>query len=202
MATFFLFIYASIKVLVQRYSINSKLSSPAFVSRYVSVIHTFVLVGLTCAYFLEYLSDELWTYLQIIPFGYCIYDLQLIIAKRHDAGMFNVTTFVHHIIFMLCIIFAFPKFPLHVSLAYLSEVSNPFLYTCYFLHKTNKINTTLFRISAYLLVITFFAFRVVLFTILLFLSFYITDQISVRIFTGILTAINWYWFSRLMTKLK
>lgn len=176
------------------------LSSPAFVSRYVSIIHALVMYSLSSLYLFELISYEMFLILQSIPVGYCIYDLLVIFAHPRLYNSTDYATFIHHVVFMYSANFLFEEYPREVSLAYLSEFTNLPLYVCYFLLKLNLAGEypNLFLWSGLTLIPTFAFYRIGIFGYLWYISF--SYGVVESIVMSLLFGMNVVWFGKIVTK--
>ncbi len=197
----FFVLYSIIDKYIYRITGFEQCRRPIFISKYVSIIHSIILGTLSCLYFAGVLNLELWGALQCIPIGYCIYDLLLIYGKPVKVeGMVTI----HHLLFILFAYFVFPHRTYDVSLAYISEFSNPFLYVSYHMYKTphkDMYPNAFFGCTVGLL-ITFTIFRIFNFTYIVWRV--ITYNYGVLEISGaiIIWVMNLNWYFKLLKRFK
>ncbi len=171
-------------------------SHPIFISKYVSIIHATLVVTCCLCYFSGLFDIGVWQKLQCIPIGYCLYDTILgysntrLYLKRDRLIPF------HHFIFIIFAYYVFPSYPQEVTIAYLAEISNPFLHICYHMINTShhKDHPILFLVLSICLIITFFVFRVLNFAYLTCVAFRqgVLLNISGSV-TLLILNVNWFW---------
>lgn len=184
-------------------ALRVKISSPVFVSRYVSIIHSVLLTGLSILYLTGVLPYEQWRVLQCIPIGYCLYDTFLVYGKTQLYLKVERITPFHHLIFGLSSLWLFEKYPLQSSYGYLAELSSPFLHISYhMLHTPHaKKYPGLFTFSNIALIVTFLIFRVGGFGYLLYWALFLEDVgMLITLAIGIMFVMNVNWFWRLLRK--
>lgn len=178
---------------------KSEYKHPKFISRLVSCMNATILLFGSIAYNMNYLSLEWWTLMQAIPVGYCIYDSFLIAST----DLFNDSKemFIHHFAFALCILLGWNKYYNEISTAYIAELTNLFLYPCWFLVTTHKYNEypRVFKFLTVMLILSFFFTRVLIFPYLTYTGFMLNEYISG---TGmlVLSVMNIRWFHKLLNK--
>ena len=175
---------------------------PIFISKYVSVINSLIVGSLTSFYLLGVLDEWMWGRLQCIPIGYCIYDLILIYGVEELRKKVENLVTLHHLLFIMFAYFVFPYRTYDVSLAYLSELSNPFLYACYHMIKTpyGEKYPRVFLGCTIGLMITFTIFRVINFAYLLYKCVYYGYHLIEIIGAAIIFTMNLYWYKKLLQK--
>eukprot|EP00697_Spironema_sp_BW2_P014511 gnl/Spiro4/4958_TR2470_c0_g1_i1.p1 gnl/Spiro4/4958_TR2470_c0_g1~~gnl/Spiro4/4958_TR2470_c0_g1_i1.p1 ORF type:complete len:249 (+),score=67.79 gnl/Spiro4/4958_TR2470_c0_g1_i1:31-747(+) len=191
--------FASYKAVEYSFS-PGPIAQPRFVSKIIASSHAILLSILAFFYLTGRLDYSLWNQLQIIPLGYCLYDFLLISCTDL---YYNVERFTlaHHVVFAFFSIVVFPSHAIEVSHAYLSEITNPFLHFCYFCLHSKRTHTTAFRVAAVGLVVSFFFSRVVNFTYLCVLGVILGYGFPLYL-CMFLTALNYWWFYKLLQKAK
>jgi hypothetical protein len=163
------------------------------------MIHGSILSILSSFYLMGKLDIEVWKYLQCIPIGYCIYDTIINLGYPQLYSKTEKIIFFHHCLFLYTSYILFPHYPNQVSLAYLAETSNPFLHLCYHLLHTphGKRYPSILYISAIGLVITFFIFRILTYSYLVWWAIFSTslpELMAIIIFD----MMNIYWFIKII----
>lgn len=178
----------------------TNIAKPTFVSRYVSCFHSFVLCSICSLYLLKILPPDHWKAFQSFPLAYCIYDSMLITLNRVLRKEVSRVILVHHLFFFLSIIFLIEDYTFEVSLGYLSEISNIPLHISYHFIKTgkDKTNPTAFLFFSTFLVLTFFLFRICVFSYLFLLS--LNLSLTGVLCTIFFLSINIHWFRLLLIK--
>jgi len=188
-----------------RSGLRIKISSPVFVSRYVSIVHSVTISTLSVLYLTGVLPYEWWRVCQCIPVGYCIYDTILVYGKTQLYLKVERVTPIHHFIFAVSSLWLFERYPLEVTVGYLAELSNPFLHISYHLLHTPHMKQypRLFVFSSVALIATFLVFRVGTFGYLLYRAlFHESPGLFVVLGIGALFVMNVNWFWRLLRKAK
>lgn len=172
-------------------------------ARITSVIHMFLTVPFAALYASGYIDVELWIKTQQFTMGYLLFDAMYLcsVTVMYKSPLDRVMLF-HHLSFYLGITILPRKFEWYIAMAYLAEISNPLLYASWYMYKV-KLHTTfprLFRYIAVLLLATFFTFRVINFSYLLWMV------VQLSYFGAVLVSVLWVmnigWFYKLVVKFR
>lgn len=198
--TFFL-LYALLERYITLIVPYKHCAQPVFVSKYVSSIHAIVLCCLSVIYLTGYMGIETWSQLQVIPLGYCIYDLLLVHGEEQLRERVDKSIPLHHFIFIIFTTTVFPYYPTEVSMAYLAELSNPFLHVCYhMIHTPHKdLYPEVFKGCMIGVVLSFTLCRILNFTYLTIMCIY-KGYIAWSLLSGTMLYINACWYNRLLNK--
>lgn len=172
-------------------------------ARITSVLHMLLAVPVAGLYACNFLGLEVWLKTQQLTMGYLIYDAIYLCSFAAMYGRpLETTMLFHHLSFYLGITVMPPAYEWYIAMAYLAEISNPFLYLSWYMYKTGLHHTfpRLFKYTAILLLGTFFVFRVVNFSYLLW------TVVKMSYIGAVLTAVLWTmnvaWFYKLAYKFK
>lgn len=80
------------------------------------------------------------------------------------------------------------------------ETSSPFLYAAFYLAKVKKTKTILFKLNAFMLLTTFFVFRICFGNYMMFVEVWPHINSFLRLGALAFTGLNHYWFSKLLHK--
>lgn len=173
------------------------------VGKIVSVAHTFLTVPIATAYLLNMATLETWLLTQQITMGYLIYDgMYLLLFARMFNKPDDTAMLVHHLSFYLGINLLPVDYQRLVAMAYLAEISNPFLYLSWYLYKSgyHVSRPRLFKYVAVLLILSFFVFRICNFSNLVFAV--AKASYMGAILGSALWTLNVVWFYKLVKKFK
>lgn len=170
-------------------------------SRIVSVVHTFVVVPVAIGYLLGGAPVDTWYRAQHLTMGYLIYDATYLTGTSLSYALpLEKMMLAHHVSFFLGLILLPTQYQSYVAMAYLAELTNPFLYAGWFMYKTglDRKEPKLFAANAVILLVIFFIFRVLNFTVLLYI---VVDKSWI---CTVLCAMLWVaqlkWFWKLFQK--
>lgn len=169
----------------------------------VSVCHTMLTVPVAVGYLWGIISLETWLQAQQITMGYLIYDaMYLLIFARMFNKSNDVPMLIHHISFYLGINLLPLSYQRPIALAYLAEISNPFLYWSWYMYKSgiHLVYPRFFKATALSLIATFFVFRICNFSNLVFEVAH-TSWVG-AILGSALWTLNMVWFYKLVKKFK
>lgn len=172
--------------LIGRFYFNVNIT---YTSRVISTLHS-ILAVVGSSLYLWTGNDDILALLYGNSIGYCLYDMKNVIAEKSTAMI------IHHIVFMVGIIFYGYKYVREVSLFLLTEISTVFLNIAWYLHKTGQRNTRRYKITAISLLTSYFLFRIVLVSFIVY-RIYILRCISCVPVVLTLLALNVVWFYKL-----
>jgi hypothetical protein len=168
----------------------------------ISSFHAFTTVGLSTLFLLNIITDVKYIYYCPITIGYAIFDTINLI--HHEANKYNLFIILHHSIIVIgniwLILYKDPYVLKILSINYLAEVSTPFLNLSMYLYK-NKLtelslyNLNIFNITSNLLIITYFLFRVVLLTYLVWETAFYNNLYYIQVGLALL---NYFWFYKIL----
>jgi hypothetical protein len=171
----------------------------------ISSLHAIVSTSLSILLLSGIIQDNIYLKYSPITIGYALYDINNL---RHPEAKNSFVLIFHHIIIIFCNTWLIKNRVSYVlkivSINYLTEISTPFLNLSFFLHKNNLknfklCNINLFNVTSVCLLISYFIFRVLLLTYLVwetaFYNYLYFFQIG-------LTLINYYWFYKLLKMAK
>lgn len=169
--------------------------------RVVASIHGLLAFFFAGLYLKDYISLTTWRKLLSLSIGYFIFDLSRCLYYDPFIIKTILESIFHHIIVVLIIINYVAKYPKLSALGYLSEVSNFFLHTCWFLYKTQLTSTTSFYLSSICLIISFAWLRIYNYT-KIWIKLYKENKINrvdLSLFTSFVL-VNFYWFILLLNR--
>lgn len=171
--------------------------TPGLGSRAISSLHCVIVVALAGSFLAGVASETDLLLGRYVTTGYLAHDLWLVLWEPELRKMEDI---VHHVAFFTVLPGAH-LFPYCYARGMLSETSLPFLYTSYALIKLNRVKTRpiLFWSVSILGVVMFFIFRVINFTALMYHVYY-NHTVPVIVAGTALTALNYYWFYKLLSK--
>jgi len=139
--------------------------------------------------------NQIWYLFLGISSGYLFYDLMLVIVLLNR----DIGTITHHAIVAPFLVWLRTDYPIYAAIGMLSEISTPFLNACWFeLHRDYPNRGKLLHLS-YLLLVTYFIFRVLLFPYICLMSMVKEEHYAVPLCI-IVALLNIYWFYRLLLK--
>ena len=175
-----------------------------------SQIHALYTIILSCFFLSNVLTEEFYSHSLALSMGYALYDsiLLLKLKKRIWKQML-----LHHgvIVFVLLpILYSYDisyrlstNYVYYVSLNYLTEISTIPLNVCWYYSGIKNEDSEIFKIAAYLTIITYFIYRICLGFYMVY-SLYFIETIphpSPEIQLGMLV-LNSFWFYKLCRKAK
>ena len=168
-----------------------------FITRIQSIISTLITLVGSYYYISRQISDMTYYYFLIFLKGYLIHDsvIQLLYYKYFKKDI--VFSIIHHIVLFLTVNEG-SQYNIK-SVGLLSEYTNIHLYYGWYLIQQKQQNTIQFKINAVLLLITYFIFRVLMFTNIFFISIYYGEKYH-PIMVAIICLLNYYWFKLLADK--
>lgn len=110
----------------------------------------------------------------------------------------NIPFYIHHSLFLFSYFYYYDyliQLRIHLTKILFCEITQLFLINCWFLHKFTTYRKLL-KINGFLLLLTFFIFRIVNFVYHTFISFYILpdSMFYASYLLIILSSLNIYWF--------
>lgn len=170
-------------------------------SRYLSIIHSVIVSLMSISWLLDIYRFDDFSLIQSFPIGYCLYD----IIYDTYYNRFDVVNSLHHISFIFFAGYLYNTEPFYVVCGYLSEISTPFLYLCYFEIKSKNKNYNRLKLYGILLLITYFIFRILIFGFLFLIAWYYyiiigNMRLYIVVFINFLFGINILWFYKLIEK--
>ena len=171
-----------------------------FNMKLVGLVHT-IFICFNCYYFTTGKLDED-TFLERfdISKGYFIFDIFCMLYYRNHIIDFE-KLILHHLILILGLHSdKFALYPQFVSQGFFAEITNIPLLLGWFLIKKGKQNTILFYTNAFLLLLSFFIYRVYNFTDLFVKSLNLTEKYYEMAFVFIIAILNIIWFIKLLDK--
>jgi hypothetical protein len=165
--------------------------TPGLGSRVISSLHCAIVVPLAVAYLYGELSEPDLLLGRYVTAGYLAHDLWLVLR---EPSLCKVEDIVHHIAFLVVLPAAY-LYPHYYARGMLAEISLPFLYTSFFMIKTQKDKQypKIFAAVSACGLITFLVFRVINFTYLMQHIYYHHTWLVV-VAAAALTSLNYYWF--------
>ena len=106
---------------------------------------------------------------------------------------------VHHVLFTIIVLTARDTHPVELAYGLLAELTNIPMNIGWFMIQTNSTDSFGFRFVTVVCLLMYFLTRVVNFTVLVYTAM-LKAEYAVVILGGILTAMNYYWFSLLVRK--
>jgi hypothetical protein len=179
------------------YWARGPLQTPGFGSRFVSSLHCAILVSGAISYLAGAIGESTWLWGRHVTAGYLVHDFVLMVQQP---SIRTKEDLCHHLAFLACLAYAHID-PVMYARGMLAEISLPFLYIGWAIIKLDKVKTRplMFWVNSIVGVVLFFVFRVLNFTLLMWQIWHAFD--SVVILAGaFLTAINYYWFAKLLGK--
>ena len=168
------------------------------ITRVLSIISTIItLIGSYLHITRQISNESYYNYFLVSLKGYLINDMiiQLLYLKYFKKDILE--TSFHHIILILMVNYSGLYNIKSVGLT--SEYTNIHLYTGWYMIQIRKQNTIWFKINAVLLLISFYIFRVLLFTYLFYITIYVGEKYHPVMLSGI-CLLNYYWFKLLINK--
>lgn len=173
-------------------------------SRYCSNIHAIIitLFYLIHIYISEF-NNETCNNINILSCGYVFFDLYRAIKNKEYEFI------LHHFVMIFTVLpgfllqYGYNILPMHyyyfVGKAYLAESSTIFLNNCWLLIKNNKKNSLSFKINSVFLLIMFFIFRIINFSVILYEIINLKYNYFIILHLP-LTVLNYVWFFKLLKK--
>lgn len=169
-------------------------------ARIASIFHVLVTVPEAILYLLGYVSIDTWVGSQKWTMAYLLVDALYLTAGHVVQEEIDYGMLLHHAVFYIGINTLPTTYEWYIALAYLAELSNPFLYAAWYMHKTglNKKRPITFACLTLCLLVVFAICRVVNFSWLLW---YISKHDTVGMILCIpLWAMNVWWFYKLLKR--
>lgn len=188
--------------LVEKFCLNKNLSQKN-VNFITSNIHAVTTFFVSTSYLLNFLSIETYLRLTFISISYAIYDNYLIIKEDTPGKFFLI---IHHlmiIIVNLWVNYYRDEFVIEMmAYNYLTEITTPFLNLSLYLYRNKKTNIivngyNLFYSCNFILIITFFIFRILLGFYLVKMNLFYN---YLSYFQVLMLGMNIYWFQKLVSK--
>lgn len=178
--------------------INLNNSSYNKLTSYInSCVHAKIVYVLSFLFLINVIDVSIWKICLDITRGYCFYDTLMVLFN----DPYDYQTLIHHIfLFIGTYSYYITLYPHQTAIALLSEITNQFLYIGWLLIKKDLKDTIYFKINGMILLISFFLFRIINFTYLLYFLITYCDIYNSIIFIPI-TLLNYYWFYLLIQKI-
>lgn len=194
----FLYLYKFIEKFSSKF-INHKYIIPLTTKIY-SCYHSILIVFFSSLYLYDIISLNLWIYLSYITKIYVIFDIFIVILNIKYFKEWKEILFHHFILFNSMLIIE--KYPYEFSHGLLAEISNIPLHYCWFLLKTNRMNTIKFKFSSLLLLILFTIFRIINFSHICIIKLFDFHNVTLFEYSLILTLtiMNYRWWILLLKK--
>lgn len=170
----------------------------------ISSFHAFTTMTLSTLFLSNVITDVKYISYCPITVGYAIFDM----INLRNSKNYNLFIILHHFIIVignLWLIFYKDPYVLKIhSINYLAEVSTPFLNLSMYLYK-NKMtnfkiyNLNIFDITSKGLIISYFLFRVVLLTYLVWETAFYNNLYYIQLGLALL---NYFWFYKILKMAK
>lgn len=198
--------YTTLNILLFFYIYKHLLSSYSIddIDLIISTIHASVTVLISFGFLTSFISQDNFLNLMIFSCGYAIYDIWFLNSyQRRNNNMLTL----HHLIIILGVswinLYKDPFVIKMLAMNYMSEISTPFLNLSFYLYNNKLIEKdkykNIFNISNLCLIITYFIFRILLGTYLIYYTAFYNYLYIVQV---TLTLLNYSWFYKLIKKSK
>ncbi len=179
------------------------------VSRITAVFHSIICVVVASQYLRGKVTEDSWRRLISFSLAYLLYD-NICYSYYYffgnglppvEIGALILDNYLHHLLFAIFLLIPTKIYSKQVAQGLLSELSNPFVYACWFMYVLGNRDTLYFKIIAIVGLAVYFIFRIVNFSYILNNAIKNNDskaKTKAKIFLIlILTVINYYWFFKL-----
>jgi hypothetical protein len=175
-----------------------------WITREISSLHTLITVCGSILFLFNFIDENIWSYFLTISFYFCAQDLLLISIHYNTFKKFYNETLIHHLIFMY-VVYNFKLFPKTLAFGLLSESSTYFLNKTWMMYQLkdqdkNIIKSNKFKYNCIILMILFFLFRVINFSIIFLYYLKIPNIFIYKNMLFIIVILNYYWFYKLYLK--
>lgn len=161
-----------------------------------SIIHANLIVLIGILFIIGFIDDSTWMLCLDITRGYCLYDTLMILYFTPK----DFTMIIHHLMLFFGTYSHFISiYPIQAAIGLLSESSNQHLHFGWYMIKTKKTKSLLFKVNAAFLLLLFLFFRVINFTYLFLFACLNCSYIEPCLILPIMS-MNYYWFYLLCQK--
>ena len=165
-----------------------------------SIIHGLIICYISQRYLSNTVTDEIFMNYIEMSKAYLVYDMWIMVYyHKYIPGL--KLGFVHHLLFFVSLYS--PFLSTHKELAakaLTAEITNLFLYFGWLLLKKGYGKSMVFLLNGVILITLFLIYRVLNFTNLFIISLAVKNARFEQIFIFIITAMNIFWFVKLLEK--